>query len=133
MDIKKIVESLIDTFLEAGELSLSLREKGLKKEIKSDNTPVSNGDLEVNKFITQKISEITPDIPIISEETSDNKDNTQLKDFWLVDPIDGTYDYINDLEEFTINAGLIINNKPAAGLLLIIKPALIVNSSRLFI
>ena len=117
MDIKKNIEDLIDTFLEAGELSLSLREKGLKKQIKSDNTPVSNGDLEVNEFITKKISEITPNIPIISEETSDNKDNTQLKDFWLVDPIDGTYDYINDLEEFTINAGLIINNKPVAGLI----------------
>jgi len=117
MEIKKIVEDLLDTFLQAGDLSISLRKKGLKKEIKSDNTPVSNGDLEVNKFITKKISEITPDIPIISEETSDNKDNSILKDFWLVDPIDGTYDYINDLEEFTINAGLIINNKPVAGLI----------------
>ena len=117
MEIQKIVEDLIDTFLEAGDLSISLRKKGLKKEIKSDNTPVSNGDLEVNKFITKKISKITPDMPIISEETSDNKDNAQLKNFWLVDPIDGTYDYINDLEEFTINAGLIINNKPVAGLI----------------
>ena len=117
MDIKKIIEDLIDTFLEAGELSLNLRKKGLINKIKSDNTPVSNGDLEVNKFITKKISEVTPDIPIISEETSDNKDNTQLKNFWLVDPIDGTYDYINNLEEFTINAGLIINNKPVAGLI----------------
>ncbi|MBD1138962.1 3'(2'),5'-bisphosphate nucleotidase CysQ [Pelagibacterales bacterium SAG-MED46] len=117
METKKIIEGLIDTFLKAGDLSLSLREKGLKKEIKSDNTPVSNGDLEVNKFITEKILEMTPDIPIISEETSDNKYNTQLKNFWLVDPIDGTYDYINDLEEFTINAGLIINNKPVAGLI----------------
>ena len=117
MDIKTIVEKLIDPFLKAGDLSISLREKGLKKEIKSDNTPVSNGDLEVNKLITKKISEITPDIPIVSEETSDNKDNTKLKDFWLVDPIDGTYDYINDLDEFTINAGLIINNKPVAGLI----------------
>jgi len=117
MDIKIIVENLIDTFLEAGKLSLVLREKGLKKKIKSDNTPVSNGDLEVNKFITKKISEVTPDIPIISEETSDNKDNAKLKDFWLVDPIDGTYDYINNLEEFTINAGLIVNNKPVAGLI----------------
>ena len=117
MEVKKIVEDLIDTFLKAGELSLSLREEGLTKEIKSDNTPVSNGDIEVNKFITKKISEITPDIPIISEEASDNKNNSKLKDFWLVDPIDGTYDYINDLEEFTINAGLIINNKPIAGLI----------------
>jgi len=117
MEIKKIVENLVDTFLKAGELSLSLREVGLKKKIKSDNTPVSNGDLEVNKFITKKISEITPEIPIISEETSDNKDNSKLKDFWLVDPIDGTYDYINGLDEFTINAGLIINHRPVAGLI----------------
>ena len=117
MGSEMCIRDRIDPFLKAGDLSISLREKGLKKEIKPDNTPVSNGDLEVNKFITKKISEVTPDIPIISEETSDNKDNTQLKDFWLVDPIDGTYDYINDLEEFTINAGLIINNKPVAGLI----------------
>jgi len=117
MEIKKIIENLIDTFLKAGELSLSIRKAGLKKEIKSDNTPVSNGDLEVNKFITKKIFEITPNIPIISEENSENKDNSNLKDFWLVDPIDGTYSYINGLEEFTINAGLIINNKPVAGLI----------------
>jgi len=117
MNVKKIIEDLIDTFLKAGELSISLRKAGLKKEIKSDNTPVSNGDLEINKFILEKISKITPDIPIISEETSDNKDNAKLKDFWLIDPIDGTYDYINDLEEFTINAGLIIDNKPVAGLI----------------
>ena len=117
MDIKIIVENLIDTFLSAGDLSLSLRAKGLKKEIKSDNTPVSNGDLEVNKYITNKIFEVTPDIPIISEENSDNKENSKLRDFWLIDPIDGTYGYINNLDEFTINAGLIINNKPVAGLI----------------
>ena len=117
MDTKKIIENLIDSFLLAGELSLDLRKKGLKKEIKSDNTPVSNGDLEVNKYITEKISALTPNTPIISEETSDNKNNSQLKNFWLVDPIDGTYDYINNLEEFTINAGLIVNKKPIGGLI----------------
>ena len=117
MDLQKIIEDLVETFLSAGDLSLQLREKGLIKEIKSDNTPVSNGDIEVNNFISSQISRLTPDIPIISEETSENKDNSRLKDFWLVDPIDGTYDYINNLEEFTINAGLIINNKPVAGLI----------------
>ena len=117
MDLRKIVEDLIECFLTAGDLSIELREKGLIKKIKSDNTPVSNGDLEVNKFITNKISELTPNLPIISEETSENKDNQNLRDFWLIDPIDGTYDYINNLEEFTINAGLIINNKPVAGLI----------------
>ncbi len=115
--IKKTVEDLIDTFLNAGKVALELRKKGLIKEIKSDNTPVSNGDIEVNRLITEKINQINPDIPIVSEETSENRSNNNLKNFWLIDPIDGTYDYINDLEEFTINAGLIINNKPAAGLI----------------
>ena len=117
VNLKEIVESLIENFLEAGDLSIQLREKGLVKKIKSDNTPVSNGDLEVNKFISHKISEVTPNLPIISEETSENKDNLNLKDFWLIDPIDGTYDYINNLDEFTINAGLILKKKPAAGLI----------------
>ncbi len=117
LNLKEIVENLIKNFLEAGDLAIQLREKGLVKKIKSDNTPVTNGDLEVNKFILNKISKVTPDLPIISEETSENKNTLNLKNFWLVDPIDGTYDYINNLEEFTINAGLIINNKPVAGLI----------------
>ena len=117
LNFKEIIENLIDTFLNAGEVSLDLRKKGLKKEIKPDNTPVSNGDLEVNRIITKKLLELTPDIPIVSEETSHNKASNNLENFWLVDPIDGTYDYINDLDEFTLNAGLIINKKPVAGLI----------------
>ena len=117
INIQKIVENLIETFLYAGKVSLDLRNEGLTKEIKSDNTPVSNGDIEVNKIIIKKIKELTPSIPIISEETSDNKSIKDLKNFWLIDPIDGTYDYINNLDEFTINAGLIINKQPAAGLI----------------
>ena len=116
-DIKKLVKDLIKTFLSAGETSINLRKDGLIKHTKSDNTPVSNGDLEVNKIISEKLNELTPLIPIVSEETSDNKSNKNLKDFWLVDPIDGTYDYINNLDEFTINAGLIVNRKPVAGLI----------------
>ena len=115
LNVKKIIEELIDTFDYAGKISLDLREKGLIKKTKSDNTPVSNGDLEVNKIITQKLKEITPEVPIVSEETPDNKSIKNLKDFWLIDPIDGTYDYINNLEEFTINAGLIIDEIPVAG------------------
>ena len=117
VEIKKIVENLIDTFIQAGKVSLQLRKKGLTKELKSDNTPVSNGDIEVNKIISKKIKELTPGISIVSEESSENKLNENLKNFWLIDPIDGTYDYINNLDEFTINAGLILNKKPVAGLI----------------
>ena len=117
INIKKIVENLIDTFLKAGESSLDLRKKGLTKKIKADNTPVSNGDLEVNRIITKRLLKLTPDIPIVSEETSHNKSTKDLANFWLVDPIDGTYDYINGKDEFTINAALILNKKPVAGII----------------
>ncbi len=114
---KEITKNLISSFLKAGNISLELRKKGLKKEIKYDNTPVTNGDIEVNNLITKKIRKITPEIPIVSEETSENKLNESLKTFWLIDPIDGTYDYINGKDEFTINAGLIINGRPEVGLI----------------
>ena len=117
IEIKATIEKLIDTFLYAGKVSIELREKGLTKEIKEDNTPVSNGDLEVNRILTEKINDLTPQIPIVSEETSHNKSKKDLKNFWLIDPIDGTYDYINDLDEFTLNAGLIINNRAVAGII----------------
>ncbi|MBC8295035.1 MAG: 3'(2'),5'-bisphosphate nucleotidase CysQ, partial [Pelagibacterales bacterium] len=109
--IKEITLSLLDTFKKAGNIALELRKKGLKKEIKSDNTPVTNGDIEVNNILTKKIASLTPQIPIISEETSSNKKDQNLENFWIIDPIDGTQDYINNRDEFTLNAALIINKK----------------------
>jgi len=116
-EAKKITLSLIDTFNKASQVSLELRAAGLTKEIKSDNTPVSNGDIEINKILTKKISKITPNIIIISEENSDHKKEKGLRDFWLIDPIDGTRDYISNRDEFTLNAALIIDNKPAIGII----------------
>ena len=114
---KKITLSLISTFNKAGQVAMDLRKAGLKKEIKSDNTPVTNGDIEVNKILTKKISEITPNIAIVSEENSDHKNDKNLVNFWLIDPIDGTRDYISGKDEFTLNAALIIDKKPAIGII----------------
>ena len=114
---KEIVYKLLDTFKYASDVALNLRKKGLKKEIKEDNTPVTNGDIEVNKILTKKIQSLTPNIPIVSEETSDNKKTKNLENFWLIDPIDGTHDYINDRDEFTINAALIIKKRPVIGII----------------
>ena len=116
-ETRKITLSLIGTFNRASQVSLDLRKAGLTKEIKSDNTPVSNGDTEVNEILTSKIKEITPNIAIVSEESSSHKDDNNLKNFWLIDPIDGTRDYINNRDEFTLNAALIIDNKPVIGII----------------
>ncbi len=115
-DIEKIIKNLIEIFFEAGRISIRLREEGLIKKIKKDKTPVTNGDIEVNNIILNNLRKITPKIPIVSEETFENK-NLELNTFWLIDPIDGTYDYLNDKDEFTLNAGLIINKRASAGII----------------
>ena len=114
--IEKVIKNLTDVFFKAGAVSIELRKNGLTEHLKNDKTPVTNGDIEVNNIILENLKKITPNIPIVSEETSENK-NIDLNTFWLVDPIDGTYDYINNKDEFTLNAGLIIENKPKAGII----------------
>ena len=115
-ELKNIAESLIETFNVAGQESIDLYAKGLKIEIKSDNSPVSNGDLRCNELITNKILELTPNIPIVSEETVDLKIKNKHKIFWLIDPIDGTKEYISGKDEYTLNAALIIDKIPSIGL-----------------
>ena len=115
-ELKIISESLIETFNKAGKISIELYKKGLEIKIKEDKSPVSNGDLKVNELITNKITELTPNIPVISEETVDLKIKNKAKIFWLIDPIDGTKEYISGKDEYTLNAALVINTVPVLGL-----------------
>ena len=115
-DLKQLAESLIETFKFAGKESLRLFDEGLKIKIKEDRSPVSNGDLRVNELITNKISELTPDLPIVSEETVNLRRKNKSKIFWLIDPIDGTKEYIAGKDEYTLNAALVVNTVPIIGL-----------------
>jgi 3'(2'), 5'-bisphosphate nucleotidase len=114
-ELKKIAENLIETFNLAGRDSIDLYKKGLKIEIKEDKSPVSNGDLRVNDLISNKIKKLTPNIPIVSEETVNLKIKNTADVFWLIDPIDGTKEYIAGRDEYTLNAALVINTVPILG------------------
>ena len=113
--LKSISENLIDTFNDAGKVAIDLYEKGLKIEIKEDKSPVSNGDLKVNELITNQIKKLTPNVPIVSEETVNLKMKNKAKIFWLIDPIDGTKEYIAGKDEYTLNAALVIDTVPVLG------------------
>ena len=116
-ELKNLTEGLLETFFDAGQKALELRNKGLKTTFKFDNSPVTNGDLEVDKLLREKIIQTTPNIPLISEETFNLNKKNEYKNFWLVDPIDGTKEYINNKDEFTLNASLIIDLEPAIGVI----------------
>ncbi len=115
LNLKHIAENLLDTFFEAGKIATQISQRGVKITIKDDQSPVTDGDLAVNELLTNKIKNLTPDIPIISEETVNFNNKNNNKNFWLIDPIDGTRDYIKKRDEYTLNAALIINLQPVLG------------------
>jgi 3'(2'), 5'-bisphosphate nucleotidase len=117
INLKKITEELIPSFYEAGKESIRLSGKNLKITIKKDNTPVTNGDLLVDKILQEKISDLTPGIQIVSEENVDEINKFDRKNFWLIDPIDGTREYIKNRNEYTLNAALILDKKPVLGVI----------------
>ena len=117
LNLKNITEDFLDTFLEAGKVAKEISRRGVKITIKADKSPVTDGDLVVDKILRGKISNLTPDIPIISEETVNIEMRNQNRTFWLIDPIDGTKEYIKKKDEYTLNAALIINLKPAVGII----------------
>ncbi len=113
---KNIAEELLDTFLEAGKIAKEISRRGVKITIKADKSPVTDGDLAVDRLLRGKIANLTMGIPIISEETVNIEIKNQNKTFWLIDPIDGTKDYIKKKDEYTLNAALVIDKKPVIGL-----------------
>jgi len=117
IDLKNTIENLINTFLEAGKIAKKISNRGVKITIKSDNSPVTDGDLAVDEILRKKIQDLTPAIPIISEETVNLNIQNKYKNFWLIDPIDGTKEYIKKKDEYTLNAALIIDFKPVAGII----------------
>ncbi len=117
LNLKNTAENLIDAFLSAGRIAKEISKQGVKITIKKDKSPVTDGDLAVDKILKTKIKTLTPDIHIISEESADINVENKNKNFWLIDPIDGTRDYINKRDEYTLNAALIINLKPALGII----------------
>ena len=117
LNLKNITEDLLNTFLKAGRRAKEISKEGIKVEIKADKSPVTNGDIEVNEILTSKIKKLTPNIAIISEETFDTNYADQHRDFWLIDPIDGTKDYIKNKDEYTLNAALISDLKPKIGII----------------
>ena len=85
-------------------------------DIKSDGSPVTEADNNANDIIVKALQEITPQIPIISEETYKKEDKNPISSYWLVDPLDGTREFINKSDEFTVNIALIENSIPVFGI-----------------
>ena len=115
---KKLYQGLKKITVSAGIEILKIYKKPFKKTIKADKSPITEADIVANNLICAGLERLTPNIPIISEENDIRPKNLDL--FWLVDPLDGTKEFIKKNGEFTVNIALIKNKKPVYGI--IFKP-----------
>ena len=109
------IESIIDTVIEAGERVREIYESDFEVSKKDDNSPITKADLESNKIIRAALEKTG--IPILSEEDVDDKSRLSSDKIWIVDPLDGTTDFVNRTGEFTIMVGLVENHVPVMGLI----------------
>jgi 3'(2'), 5'-bisphosphate nucleotidase len=90
---------------------------------KADDSPLTQADLQAHQVIAQGLTVLTPDIPVVSEEDAPSLQHRQLRgDFWLVDPLDGTKEFLAQNGEFTVNIALIRDGRAVLGVVL--APAL---------
>ncbi|KAB0287501.1 3'(2'),5'-bisphosphate nucleotidase CysQ [Vibrio fortis] len=117
-DLSHLLPSVIEVARSAGQLILEIYEKKDYEEYtKSDDTPVTSADLAAHKLISQRLSELTPDIPVLSEEAANIslEKRSQWDRYWLVDPLDGTQEFIARSGDFATIIALIEHNKPVMG------------------
>ena len=105
----------INSVIDAGKTVMKIYNQPFETKIKSDNSPITEADIASNKIIQKIIS--TSDYPILSEETKDNKKRLEKETVWIIDPLDGTSDFINKTGEFTIMIGLVRKQVPVLGII----------------
>ncbi len=112
-----IVDTLIDLTRRAGEAILPFRGGDIAVERKADDSPVTAADYAANDVIVPELSALTPSIPVVSEESAAVGDVPDVSGgcFWLVDPLDGTKEFIAGRDEFTVNIALVDAGRPVLG------------------
>lgn len=109
---------------QASERVMTIYRTDFKVDIKDDNSPVTEADLAAHRIILSGLQALTPDIPILSEESDSApwSERRHWSRFWLVDPIDGTKEFTSRTGEFTVNIALIDQGRPVLGV--VTAPAL---------
>ena len=122
---KQIIDDLIRIAEEAGLAIMEVYSgENFDIETKADHSPLTLADRRSHEIIQRRLEQIFPDIPVLSEEGKDiaYEVRRNWSRFWLVDPLDGTKEFINRRDEFTVNIALVENNRPVVGV--IFAPAL---------
>jgi 3'(2'), 5'-bisphosphate nucleotidase len=117
MNLPLPLDKLLQLARQAGDAILRIYETEFEVERKQDDSPLTAADLAAHRIIVSTLERLTPDIPVLSEESAKIPFDTrrQWQRYWLIDPLDGTREFVKRNGEFTVNIALIEEHRPTLG------------------
>ena len=113
----ELLESVVAIARRAGHEILDVYGTDFETRSKSDDSPLTEADLRAHRLITAELAQLSPQLPVLSEEAADIAFDVrrQWDRYWLVDPLDGTKEFVSRNGEFTVNIALIEGHRPVLG------------------
>lgn len=114
-----LLEQALKIAYQAGEQLKTFYHHKVAIQIKADATPVTEADLAVSRYLTQALHDLDPSIPVLSEENCaiPLSERQQWQRYWLIDPLDGTQQFIDHTDQFSVLIALIENHRPVLGII----------------
>lgn len=111
------IQAVVSLAQKGGKAILAIYQKDFAVYEKDDTSPLTEADLASHRRIVEGLAKLTPDIPVLSEESAadETTDRLSWNRYWLIDPLDGTKEFIKKNGEFTVNIALIENHQPVFG------------------
>ena len=116
-DLKETLPKVVEIARAAGKKTLEVRERAMRNvNYKEDRSPVTEADLAAHRLIQDALARLS-ELPVLSEESADIPYETRASwsEYWIVDPLDGTREFIEGRDDFTVNIGLVFENAPVLG------------------
>jgi 3'(2'), 5'-bisphosphate nucleotidase len=111
-----LLEPLTDLVIRAGAAILAINRAAMKVEGKFDGSPVTEADLAADRILAEGLSRLVPEVPALSEESAQSAQPRDTGSFFLIDPLDGTKEFVAGRDEFTVNLALVSNGAPLLGI-----------------
>jgi 3'(2'), 5'-bisphosphate nucleotidase len=117
MEATRQLEHIVDLARQAGQAILEIYGRGFEVELKADDSPLTQADLASHRVICAALSRAYPDIPLLSEESAQIPFEVRRdwSEYWLIDPLDGTKEFVKRNGEFTVNIALVRDHYPVLG------------------
>lgn len=118
-NLEKLSLECVNIARDAGKAILTIYNTGFNVEEKDDKSPLTEADLASHNLIIKRLNELTPDIPVLSEESAKLpfEERASWETYWLVDPLDGTREFVKRNGEFTVNIALIHKHESIIGVI----------------